>query len=73
MTLQPIETARKDGTFILTYTGDDRTAQFSVSYWCDYDNRWYTDFRQRGVLEEVYASYWMPLPEPPTKEMNEHD
>jgi len=67
MNWQPIETAPKDGTLILTYSKDYR-AEYSVSYWCEFDKAWETDFRQKGAYQQVDAEYWMPLPEPPTEE-----
>lgn len=57
---QPIETAPKDGTLVLTW-GECR-AQYAVSYW---DEEWLTDFREKGGYQIVYATHWMPLPEPP--------
>lgn len=68
---EPIETAPKDGTLILTYSKDYR-AEYAVSYWCEYDEEWLTDFRQKGAEQQVDAEYWMPLPKPP-KEINEHE
>jgi len=64
MNWQPIKTAPKDGTLILTYSKDYR-AEYSVSYWCRGDEEWQTDFRQKGAYQQVDAEYWMPLPEPP--------
>lgn len=60
---QPIETAPKDGTLVLTW-GDAR-ACFAVSYWCPSDEEWMTDFRGKGNEQIVYATHWMPLPAPP--------
>ena len=68
---KPIDTAPKDGTLILTYSKNCR-AEYAVSYWCEYDEEWLTDFRQKGAEQQVGAEYWMPLPKPP-KEMNEHE
>ena len=65
MNWQPIETAPKDGTLILTYKKDYR-AEYSVSYWCQFEEVWETDFKQKGYYQQVAAKYWMPLPEPPT-------
>ena len=66
MNWQPIETAPKDGRLILTYA-KDFTAEYSVSYWCEFDGKWETDFKQKGYYQHVDAKYWMPLPEPPTE------
>jgi len=63
MTWQPIETAPKDGSLVLTW-GSSR-AQYSVSYWDDQDEFWATDYREKGNVSMVYATHWMPLPEPP--------
>ncbi len=52
MNWQPIETAPKDGTLILTYSKDYR-AEYSVSYWCQFDEEWQTDFRQKGAYQQV--------------------
>lgn len=60
---QPIETAPRDGTLILTWS--PCRAQFSVSYWDDEDATWLSDWRQKGHPQWVDASHWMPLPEPP--------
>lgn len=27
---------------------------------------WCTDFREKGNYQIVYATHWMPLPEPPS-------
>lgn len=59
MNWQPIETAPKDGTEILTC---DKGLGFSVRYWGeneDGDNVWLP--RIRGV----FPTHWMPLPSPP--------
>ena len=60
---QPIETAPKDGSLVLTW-GDAR-AQYAVSYWDEDDKEWYTDFREKGNISQVYATHWMPLPSAP--------
>ena len=63
---QPIETAPKDGTFILTFCGGGEA-------WCPTISRWNGDgwgdehstFHIQGLN---YPTHWMPLPPPPTQE-----
>lgn len=71
MTWQPIETAPKDGTYVLAWQKESETpyvAQFIMNKWItDSDNfndpnRYFTSFCK--------PTYWMPLPEPPKDEAN---
>lgn len=66
---QPIETAPKDGTEILTC---DNGCGYSVRYWGEGEDEgmaWLP--RIRGV----FPTHWMPLPEAPTAQPEErkHD
>jgi hypothetical protein len=69
---QPIETAPKDGTFILIYLGDPWN-KVEMARWYDTWNNWQTDILpDYPEREEVYGigscvpTHWMPLPEAPT-------
>jgi len=66
MNWESIETAPRDGTLVLTWS--DCRAQFSVSYWDDLDEGWYTDWNEKGHPQSVIAEWWMPLPAPPEVE-----
>lgn len=65
---QPIETAPKDGTYILAWRGhvvvvrwnDDRYAQKPAPFWDGTDDR-----RGKLFMRRNAPSHWMPLPEPP--------
>ncbi|CAB4188119.1 Domain of unknown function DUF551 [uncultured Caudovirales phage] len=63
---QPIETAPKDGTWILGYWRDQRITEYPRVIFandCSQHDVWYTaDNRDFGP---VYPTHWMPLPEPP--------
>lgn len=56
MDWQPIETAPKDGTEILTYRGAGlmAVAAFVDGYWCIADG-----------CDITSVTHWMPLPDPP--------
>ena len=61
MKWQPIETAPKDGTWILTYTEGVMNSEgpyLVVRYW---NGEW----TEPGGLWPLVPDYWMPLPEPP--------
>jgi hypothetical protein len=72
---QKIETAPKDGTWIMIYgsildEGDDR--HMAVAQWTTYlngdevDGHWQFAWYDGGYYGSVDdATYWMPLPEPP--------
>jgi len=78
MKWEPIETAPKDGTRILTYRpeghdwskvgigdwDDDKYAKKPRPYWSDQNER------ILGVLwcRKNQPTHWMPLPNPPVKE-----
>ena len=56
---QPIETAPKDGTPILTaYYDDGKNYRVAPSWWNKHLPCWYGYGR-------IQPSYWMPLPAPP--------
>ncbi len=61
---KPIETAPRDGTFILTWGDDDRGAgdQYVVSAWSTRGKEWYSPLSD-APMEGV--THWMPLPENP--------
>lgn len=62
----PIDTAPKDGTFILTWgRGQDASASdydFMVVAWSTRDKEWYAPGHDGGFTG---ISHWMPLPRPP--------
>lgn len=72
---QPIETAPKDGTLILVYepvrqyaeagiymVSWDREYPYQPKTWCIV----YSEQDEQGGCATVdWATYWMPLPEPP--------
>lgn len=68
MNWQPIETAPKDGAWILVvdYTDDE---SFGVAYWFAGDGEykdagWYST----SCCDDItmfYPTHWMPLPQPP--------
>ena len=59
MNWMPIESAPKDGTYVLIYTGPEEGLMYAA-YWSTLHDDW------RSNLETVYgATHWMPLPEPP--------
>lgn len=59
---QPIETAPKDGTWILIWGDRWDCEQPDVGSWDDDD--WRDD--EGAVL--AFATHWMPLPTPPSQE-----
>jgi hypothetical protein len=71
---QPIETAPKDGTFILIYESDGRV---QVAAWVldGPDMRWCVQLTQL-LSPDTYptsdVTHWMPLPSPPTGENDEN-
>ena len=73
---QPIETAPKDGTQLLTYWPGNEPHEGVVctGRWDDYDERW--DFDAEGWSDEDYAeipqpTHWMPMPLPPEDKLSE--
>ena len=62
---QPIETAPRDGTLILTFDAEQES-QCLVSHWKDSLDYWEPGtWRDDGGT----PSHWMPLPEPPETAM----
>jgi len=61
MEWQPIETAPKDGAWLLLYWV---TMPITLYPFCAFwdDGWWHPSFRDYG---EVFPTHWMPLPEPP--------
>lgn len=58
MEWQPIETAPRDGTWILVYVnGTVTNAFFYLGHWDDGD-----------YFSRMEPTHWMPLPEPPDEE-----
>jgi hypothetical protein len=73
MSWQPIETAPKDGTPILTYYADAYgMRRYSIRYWAN-DGAWRIDGErvtegwsdEHRQLRGGSPSHWMPLPDPP--------
>jgi Protein of unknown function (DUF551) len=64
MNWQLIETAPKDGYFILGYPFFDRVA--IAKWYCD---GWYVDAGSQDGMgyENTPLTHWMPLPETPNK------
>lgn len=58
---QPIETAPKDGTWILSASDEHGVCIVHYSY-----GDWYQDNESGLPLDDL--THWMPLPLPPTKE-----
>lgn len=62
MTWQPIETAPKDGTRILSYS--DQEGVQCISWWRDGDTSW-SEWCSPDGYTVFDPTHWMPLPEPP--------
>ena len=69
MEWKPIETAPKDDTRILIYDGTDVVVvRWEETSDHDKDRGWPDGWYDAGTF--LYAAtHWMPLPEPPTKEV----
>ena len=59
----PIETAPKDGTSILAYTGDGYTYPLVCACAFD-DGLWWPDTWE-SPDDPLHPTHWMPLPPPP--------
>lgn len=59
---QPIETAPRDGTEVLLWTGDDVEIGYHAGGPLMAPHQWLT---RDGV--RVVATHWMPQPPPPTE------
>lgn len=73
MEWQPIETAPKDGSKILSWFAD---GDYSIIYWGAYDGSWGQSLPGLGA-DSGYSpdtfSYWMPLPLPPNAQERDDD
>lgn len=75
---KPIETAPKDGTWILVFEPSDyqpcvHVVRWGVPEWSGGDLTWVTV--ALGPNPDTYepdATHWMPLPEPPASTNQEH-
>ena len=69
---QPIETAPKDGTWILIFRGHDAdwTFNYALVYWDDHFMCWHD-----GDYHSDYyrPNHWMPLSEPPSEVGNREE
>lgn len=61
---QPIETAPKDGSFILVFVPESRLSTIQVACYCE--TFWKNCYRV--VISE--PSHWIPIPESPAKRHN---
>ena len=57
---QPIETAPKDGTFILVAVTGEVATHIMLVWWFD---GWCLDMTNTPIVGK--PTHWMPLPEPP--------
>jgi hypothetical protein len=68
---QPIETAPRDGTRILAWTGEEIvTVDYHGSYMVsgmEFDGFWYQE-SESGRGTTFFVTHWMPLPKPPVGE-----
>lgn len=70
MNWQPIDTAPKDGTMILVWTGKKVFSAFYkefTGFFTGPQKGWFTEYnREFGEpTAEVFPSHWMTLPKPP--------
>ena len=72
---QPIETAPKDGTLILVYEGVTTKKIWKASWWTGLDCWAFgvtsTDHTLMTMAQNIAATHWMPLPEPPALEQTD--
>lgn len=66
---QPIETAPRDGTYVILFWPYITQDGFAAGgYWYDPQNgvapRWYSDMVNSGATP---PTHWMPFPDPPTE------
>ena len=69
MQWQPIETAPKDGTWILIFRSTPHTNMelgCALVYWDDHFTCWHDGEYHSDHYD---PSHWVPLPEPPPKEV----
>ena len=65
MNMNDIDTAPRDGTFILLIGDSGYTNtpfRCEVGYWCPYKNRWNTHANDAFTDGGAAPSHWMPLP-----------
>ena len=66
---QPIETAPKDGSFVLLTNGYRRQSHpggwVSIGYWTHDLRGDGAGFYHAAGIAKLTPTYWMPLPEPP--------
>ena len=74
---QPIETAPKDGTWILVYEPHNYEPEVHIVRWAESDGwpngkTWLTEEYGGGPdgHSATDATHWMPLPDAPNKEPN---
>jgi len=67
---QPIETAPKDGTWVLLYKRGEKRAKnkylYRIGHWGK-GNYSFGKLRWIGPSGKFNPTHWMPLPKPPTK------
>lgn len=61
---QPIESAPKDGTFVLVCEKDNSAIYEARFMWDDWYPSMQSDSDEYGPMKG-YPAHWMPLPEPP--------
>jgi hypothetical protein len=70
---QPIETAPKDGSWIILWAKDhlehfgdypDKSLEYWVARWSNNAWRWYNQ-DDEVVCNDYEMTHWMPLPDPP--------
>lgn len=68
---QPIETAPKDGEWVLLFSPDSIEPQSFVGQWRDDDNpwggSWWSDYPDAAYPIDSDPSHWMPLPPSPNQ------
>lgn len=70
---KPIETAPKDGTFVLLYSPDAKEPSIFVGYFISHvdGDEWFSEWHDAWVddgakvISDVTLTHWMPLPERP--------
>jgi hypothetical protein len=68
---QPIETAPKDGQYVIVYSPNNPTdygiESVQVAHWCMYGSGWIVgafDYEDSGWFR-THPTHWMPLPDAP--------
>lgn len=68
---QPIETAPKDGSYVLLVDPSYSANNYLIARWCDIHHFWRGDSMSSGKFvfwRDYHACLWMPLPPPPSKD-----